>query len=159
MRAAEFKQFALQRRYAGFHDNQRLWHFAPFCVRYGDHSHLIDSGMRQHRLFNFERGNVFSSAYDDVFLAVHNQQVAVFVHGGHVAGMEPSTAHGFSGSFRLFPVAVHYTVTAGHDLADALAVAWHIISIWIDHTNFYTRNSISCAGLAVVALLAFPLDP
>src|ERR1051326_1642867 len=140
--AAELQQFLFGGLYARLHHHQRFRNFAPARIGHWDDCDFIDAGMGKHRLFHFERRNIFSAAHDDVLLAVHDQDVALFVHGGHIAGVEPAAAHNFGGSLRLFPVAIHDTVTAGHDFADGLAVAGTVIPIGVDHANFDARNSV-----------------
>src|SRR6266481_110173 len=74
-------------------------------------------------LLQFERGDVLSPADDDVFLAIDDKQVAVFVDCGHVSRVEPAATQCFRGRTRLPPVSLHHAITPRNDLADAKPVA------------------------------------
>ena len=68
--------------------------------------------------------------------------------------MEPTSAHDVRRSFRLLPVAFHDAVSAGHDFANGLAIARHILIFGIDHAQLRSRYCISGACMRDVALLS-----
>ncbi len=104
--------------------------------------------MREDGFFEFERGNIFAAADDDVFLAIDDQHVAVFVERGHVSGVEPAAAQGFGGSFGLAPVAFHDAVTARDDFADGLPVVRHVVVVRIHDAHLHAGNRVAGHGLA-----------
>ena len=69
-------------------------------------------------LLDLARVDVVAAADDHVFLAVDDEEVAVLVHRGHVAGVEPAALHDLLGGVRAAQVALHDVVAADHDLAD-----------------------------------------
>src|SRR6185312_10260869 len=88
-----------------------------------------------------------SAAHDDVFLAINDQNVAVLVHGGHIAGMEPAAAHNSRCGFGLLPVTCHYTVTARHNFANAYSNVKNVMIVWIYNSNCHSRQRKFGEGL------------
>ena len=73
-------------------------------------------------VFDFAGVDVFAVHDDEVFQAVDDVDVAVFVHVGEVAGMEPAVfGEDFLGFFGLVPVALHDVVAADEEFADGAA--------------------------------------
>src|SRR4029077_2780020 len=122
-RTAEFNQLALVWLRPRLQNHQRLRYFAPLFIRNGDHAGLQYSRMGHDDFFHFERRNVFTTTYDDVFFAVHDQQAAVLVDGGHVAGVEPLSAQRFGCRFTVIPVAFHDPVAPRDNFSDGFAIA------------------------------------
>src|SRR5262249_40545582 len=71
--------------------------------------------------------------------------------------MEPATAHDLCSGFRLLPVALHNTITAGHNFADGLTIARQVIAFRVHHPNFDSGNGVAGHRLPGVTLIAFPL--
>ena len=70
-------------------------------------------------VFDFAGIDVFAVHDDEVFQAVDDVDVAVFVHVGEVAGVEPAVfGEDFPGFFGLVPVAFHDVVAADEELTD-----------------------------------------
>ena len=88
--------------------------------------------MPQEHAFDFDRGDVFAAADDDVLEAVADFEVAVRMHDGGVAAVEPAVANGLGGVLRIAVVARHHDVAANDDFAEGLAVAGDVASEVID---------------------------
>jgi hypothetical protein len=78
--------------------------------------------VRQDGVLDLDRGDVLAAPDDDVLGAVLDQDVALLVDDGHVAGVEPAVADRRGRGLRVLVVAVHDGVRADDDLADLLAV-------------------------------------
>src|SRR5579863_2456338 len=113
--------------------------------------------MRKDDFFKLERGNIFATTDDDVFFSVHDEEVAVLVHGGHIAGVEPAAAQGFGGGVRLSPIAFHDAVTARDDFANGVAVAGNVTIVGIHNAQLDAGNCKARHRLVGVALLALPV--
>ena len=61
-------------------------------------------------------GDVLAAADDEVFLAVYDIYVSVFVEHTHVARVKPASPQGFLRFLGPFPVALHHVGTTGDDL-------------------------------------------
>src|SRR5271170_4360350 len=83
--------------------------------RIRDHSGFVNAGVRRQHLLYVERRNVFSTAHDNVLLAIHDQDVPVLRDHCHVSSVKPSAAQSLGRGFRLLPVPSHHPVTAGND--------------------------------------------
>src|ERR1700686_4656953 len=59
-------------------------------MRYGNHRGFAHGGMTHERIFEVRRTDPFAAGFDQVFAAVHNLDATFRVHGGNVAGAEPS---------------------------------------------------------------------
>src|SRR5207249_5612810 len=64
----------------------------PAFMREPDDRNLLHGRVSQKHAFNFNRGNVFTAADDDVFQTVANFDVTIRMHDRSVAGMKPSAA-------------------------------------------------------------------
>src|SRR5213594_79114 len=113
------------------HD-ERLRDLAPALVRHRDHRHLEHVGVARDRLLDLDGRDVFAARDDDVLLAVAQLDVAVGVHDGHVAGVEPAAAKGFGGGGRIVEVAGHDVVAAHDHLAQGLAVGGQVAHLGVD---------------------------
>jgi hypothetical protein len=71
-------------------------------------------------LLDLARVDVVAAADDQVLLAVDDEQVAVVVAVGEVAGVEPAALERLRGLLGLVVVALHDVVAADDDLADVL---------------------------------------
>src|SRR6266581_7523509 len=96
-RAAVGDDVGLRRRPSLLEHDERLRHLAPLRVRHGDHRHLEHVGVARDRLLDLDGRDVLAARDDDVLLAVAQRDVAVGVHDGHVAGVEPAAAEGLGG--------------------------------------------------------------
>src|SRR5580693_4037162 len=156
-RAAEFDEFGFRGGGIRFQNHQGFRNFAPLGVGDGNNADFQNGGMRENGFFEFEGGNVFAAADDDVFLAVDDERVAVFVERGHVSRVKPPAAQGFGGSFGLAPVAFHDAVTAHDDFADGLPVVRHVFVVRIYDAQVHAGNCVAGHGLASETLLALPV--
>src|SRR5215472_14950767 len=115
--------------------------------------------MRKESLLHFEGRNVLAAAHNDVFLAINNEEVAVFVPSGHVAGVKPPTAQRFGRGFGLLPVAFEDAIRAGDNLPHSLSVTWQVLVVCINDAEFDAWNGVACHRLAKKALLPLPIHP
>src|SRR6266567_3520341 len=67
-RAAELDQLRFAQLRSRLHDHQSFGHLTPFFVGNGDDGSLVDVGMCRESFLYLERGNVFATTDDDVFL-------------------------------------------------------------------------------------------
>src|SRR5207248_1937201 len=81
-----------------------------------------------------------AAADDDVLFAVDDVDVVLAIPDGHVAGVQPVTAHHGASGFGFLEVTVHDVVTADDDLADGFHVAGHVAHFQIDHADFAARK-------------------
>src|SRR5215472_6069664 len=113
--------------------------------------------MRKKNLFHLERRNVLAAAHNDVFLAINNEEVAVFVPSGHVAGVKPPTAQHLRRGFGLLPVTFEDAIRAGDNLPHSLSVTWHVLVVCINDAELDTWNGVAGHCLAKKALLPLPI--
>src|ERR1700730_15169855 len=114
--------------------NQSQWNLAPLFVRHRNHSRFKYGRMCENGFLYFERRNVFAAADDDVFLAIDDKEISIFIPCSHISGMEPSSAQRFVRSGRLAPVAFHYAVATRDDFADGLPIARHVVIVGVHHS-------------------------
>ena len=91
---------------------------AQVVVLDADHGDLGDGVVLVERLLDLARVDVVAAADDQVLLAVDDEEVAVLVLLGHVAGEEPAVGDGLLGLLLLAPVALHHVLAPDRDLAD-----------------------------------------
>jgi hypothetical protein len=87
-------------------------------VRDADHGGLGDRRVLVEDLLDLTRVDVVAAADDQVLLAVDDEEVAVGVLAGQVAGAEPPVGDRLPGRLLAGPVALHQTVAPDRDLAD-----------------------------------------
>ena len=66
--------------------------------------------------------------------------VALLVHAGAVAGVQPAVAQRLRGLLGLVPVAQHHVRAAHHDLADR--AARHLLAVGIDDLHHDARSRV-----------------
>src|SRR5579875_497074 len=82
-----------------------------------DHRRFDHRRMAIEHLFNVTRVDVESTANNQVFFALDDVQVAVFIEAAHIAGMQPAIAQGRLCLFGHVVVALHDIRPARDDLA------------------------------------------
>src|ERR1700733_10361446 len=112
--------------------------------------------MSQELLFDFERRNIFPSAYDDVLLTIDDEHISILIPGGRVAGMKPPASHGFCVRFGLLPVALHDVVTARDYFADGSSVARHVAAIGVNHSKLDSQDREAGHGLTSEPMFSLP---
>src|SRR6266568_1237544 len=119
--------------------NARLSHdegdnlLAPVRVRPADDCGFDEVGMAQQHFLDLARIDVAAAGDDHVLRAVAQREEAVFIHAAEIAGMQPAAAQSLGVGRRIFPIAFHDAVAAGHDLADL--AGRHFVVIVVDHTD------------------------
>ena len=87
------------------------------------------------RSFNFGAANIFAATDDDVFLAIHDEQIAVLVQIPDVARPEKSIGgKGITRRCFIVPIAVEVGNRANSDFT-ALTL-WQNVAIIIKHLDF-----------------------
>src|SRR5262245_49452477 len=90
-------------------------------------------------VFDFSRGDIFTSGNDNVFAPVHNSQSLLRVQRGEVPRVEPAVTNGSTCGFRILVVAGHDHIAAHSNLADFLIVESHISFIRVNDPNLRTE--------------------
>src|SRR5205807_5652826 len=67
--------------------------------------------------FDLSRVDVVAAANDEVFLPVHDVEVAFLVHAGQVTAVESAVMYRLGGGFGASPVALHHVRPADDDPA------------------------------------------
>ena len=101
----------------------------PPLVRQAHDRGLLDRRVTQQRALDLDRRDVLAAADDHVLDPVADLDVAVRVHHGGVAGVEPAVAHGPLGGLRVVVVPGHDDVPADHDLAQRLPVRGDLLAV------------------------------
>src|SRR6266567_7689089 len=90
----KFAQLSLIGARALPENNEGVRRLAPALMRQANDRHLLHCGVSQEHTFDFDRGDVFSAADDDVFQAVAYLHIAIRMDDGGIAGAKPSAAQG-----------------------------------------------------------------
>src|SRR5690606_15069419 len=107
----------LRGRVAGFLDDPGLHRLATTGVRHAGDGHFENRRVLGQHLFYLARVDVEATGDDHILLAIFDVEVAVLVHPGDVAGVEPAIAQAV-GRFRgHLPVAGHHAGAADDQLA------------------------------------------
>ncbi len=125
---------------AGLEHDDRHRHLAEPLVRGRHHGALQDRRVGRERVLDVDRRDVLAAPDDDVLRAVLDQDVALLVEGGHVAGVEPAVADRRRRRVRIAVVAHHDRVAADDDLADLLAVGPHVVAVGVDDPHRDARD-------------------
>ena len=112
--AGERAQLVRLDRLAG--DDDRADGLDPAVVGDADDRDLGDRGMPVQDLLDLARGDVLAARVDHVLLAVDDRQVAVRVHRGEVAAVEPAARERGLGALGIVVVARGHLDGAVHDL-------------------------------------------
>src|SRR6266481_1183938 len=156
-RAAVGDDVGLRRRPSLLEHDERLRHLAPLRVRHGDYRHLEHVGVARDRLLDLDGRDVLAARDDDVLLAVAQLDVAVGVHDGHVAGVQPAAAEGLDGGRRVVEVAGHHVIAAHDHFTERLGIRGHVAHLLVDDAELAgdqvghpLPGAQSRAGLGVV---------
>lgn len=82
-------------------------------------------------LFHFDRGDVLAARDNDVLFAVANLEIAVGMHYGIIAGVEPAAGEGLGGGLGIVVVADHDVVAAHDHLTHGLAVGGDVVHVFV----------------------------
>src|SRR5438093_13252805 len=100
-------------------------------MRESDDRYFLYCRVSQKHAFNFDRGNVFTATYDDVFQAVANFDVTIRMHDCGVAGMKPSAPQSLLGRFRVVVIAGHDHAAAGDDFTLSNASVLPVVALTV----------------------------
>ena len=124
-------------------------------IRLADDGAFSDAFDFVDAVFDFAGVDVFAVHDDEVFQAVDDVDVAVFVHVGEVAGMEPAVfGEDFLGFFGLVPVALHDVVAADEEFADGAATMSEYRFVGSVLSAFACTRYLPCLQLAMTAIAA-----
>src|SRR5262245_20563783 len=88
--------------------------------------------MAVQHLLDFARVDIESAANDHVFLAVHDEEIALGVHGSDIARVKPAATHRIGRGIGSLVVSFHDIVTSDQHLA-RLAYGHGVTVIVADH--------------------------
>ena len=71
-------------------DDDRNGPLFPFRMLSGNHRGLSDARITDDRIFQVHRADPFAATLDQILRAVNDAQVAVLIHGDHVARAQPA---------------------------------------------------------------------
>lgn len=120
--------------------------FAVFVIGDAGYLHFFDGRVGVEELFDFFRVDVLTAADHHVLDAANDLDVALFVHGGQVAGMHPAgIVDGFAGFLFVVPVLQHHAVATGAEFAD-LAAGNDVAGARVDNLGFQVRLGAAHGG-------------
>ncbi len=99
-----------------------------------DHRRILDRFMRAQKVFDLHRINVLSARDNDIFLAVHQIDKAVFIHLRHVAREQPAVFQDFGRGFGIVVVTLHHAVPFDAKLAHIALL--HGVAVFIHNPDF-----------------------
>ena len=133
VRPRKLAQLALIGARALPENNEGVRRLAPALMRQPNDRHLLHCGVSQEHTFDFDRGDVFSAADDDVFQAVAYLDITIRMDDRGIAGAKPSAAQCTLGRFWIVIVAGHDDVAARYDFALGNSVARHVVVFLVNH--------------------------
>ena len=99
-------------------DDPRHHLFAILLTGYADDLHVLDARVGVEKFLDFAGIDVFAAANDHLLEPPGDGHIAVLIHAGDVAGVQPAV--GLDGGRRahgIVVIAVHHEVAAGAELA------------------------------------------
>ena len=99
VRPRKLAQLALIGARALPENNEGVRRLAPALMRQANNRHLLHCGVSQENTFDFDRGDVFAAADDDVLQAVAYLDITIRMDDRGIAGAKPSAAQGLLGRF------------------------------------------------------------
>ena len=102
--------------------HKRTWRLPPLVVRLGHNRGKQHGGMAMQHVLDLERRDVFAARDDDVLRPILHLDVAVGMHHGKVARVEPAATEGLFGCLGVLQVALHRDVSPEHHLTHRFAV-------------------------------------
>ena len=137
------------------HFEERTRHLAPLRVRRRHHRGDQHGRVAVQDFLDLDAGDVLAAGDDDVLAAVLDLHVAVRVHHGQVAGVEPAAAEGLGRGLGVLQVALHHDVAAEEDLAHRLAVGRHGLQrLGVEHGDGFlhrVRDTLACVQAGALA--------
>ena len=128
-------QFSFTHDSGPVEDHKSMRGFSPFFVRNADHRDLLHGRMPQQKALDFDRGNVLTSADDDILEAITDFEIPVRMHHRAVARIKPAVANGFRRPGGIAIIAGHDGVAAHDDLAERFAVPWHFAPLRVENSQ------------------------
>ena len=137
--------FRVKRR-PGFRHDAGLDRLAPFFIRHADNGDIGNLRMREKRVLNFRRIDIFTARNNHVFDAVMDEDIALIIEEAGIAGIKPAVTHRIRRRFGFGPIALHIGFGA-HDYFADLALR-NILAVLID-------NAYLDAGIGLAAATQF----
>ena len=122
-------------------------------------SHLMNPGELVDKLLDLARIDIFAHADNHILDAVDNVDIAIFVGSGHIARMEPATAHDIMRHIGKIPIAKYHIIAFDDKLAQL--AARNLLSLVIDEfpqeptfvlPSFWPVNSYRQTGRPSIAI-------
>ena len=76
-------------------------------MRIADDRHIVDLVIAHQEVLDLDRIEVLTAGDDNVLLTVDQEDEAVLIQSGHIAGMEPAVDDGLGGRFRVLIILQH----------------------------------------------------
>ncbi len=150
---AEFEDFLRCGRFTGFQHHEHLDLLAAFRVGDADGRGLGDFGVFEKDLFDVARVDVVAAGNDHVLFAVHDEKIALRVHHGDIAGVQPAVDDGLGRGILALPVAPHDLGAAHHEFAGLAHRHFPGGIVEIDDARFGVGNRYAdAADLALAAV-------
>src|SRR5579885_1102885 len=137
---AEVPQFLLGQFLAVARAHRGYQFLAKKFIGDAEYLHIGNFGMPDEKLFDLGGEDVFAAANDHIFQAPNNVDIALGIHGGEIAGMQPALAIDRFGSlFGHLVVALHRQETTAAELA-ALATGNNLLRNRVDNLDLDMRQ-------------------
>jgi hypothetical protein len=127
-------------------DDNGLDDFPPVGIGNADDGHLRHLGVVFEDGFDLHGIDILATPDDHVLLSPLQVEIAVFIHEGEIARMEPAAPQGFFRSGGVSPVALHDPSAPGHDFPHS--PRRHFPVLVVEDANVHSRNFMADAGKA-----------
>ena len=94
----------------------------PLRVWLSNYCSSHDSWVAIKNVFNFHRGNIFTTRDDDVFTTVLHLHIAIGIHYRQITRMKPAALKSLFACLLIFEITLHGNVALEHNLAHRLAI-------------------------------------
>src|SRR6185436_7637297 len=101
---------------------------------------LSDGWMRRDDLLHIARPDLEAAGFDEVLLAVHDEDVTILILVANVSGEEPAVPEHDRGFLRFIPIAFHDLRRAQQYLSDLASLEFVPAIIQIDDADFHIRQ-------------------
>ena len=128
-------------------DDNGLDDFSPVGIGNADDGHFHHLGVVFEDGFDLHGIDILATPDDHVLLSPLEVEIAVFVHEGEIARMEPAAPQGFFRSGGVSPVALHHLPAPGHDFPHG--PRRHFPVLVVEDADVHSRNFMADAGKAV----------
>ena len=93
------------------------------------------------KLLHLTGVDIFPHGDNHVLDAVHDVDIAVFIHAHHIGGVEPASPQGFPGGIRQVPVAQHDIFPPADELPQL--PLGHVMAHGVHHPGLYIQHRLA----------------